>query len=76
MFQEKTIADDGTSYTIEILLDDSLKDAYLEAFEAALLDITTGMLPLGGATTKGHGVFSGVVLENGVNLSIGKNHGK
>lgn len=36
-----------------------------EAFEKALEDITTGMLPLGGATTKGHGVFIGNVLKNG-----------
>ena len=31
----------------------------LEAFKKALEDITTGMLSLGGATTKGHGIFTG-----------------
>ena len=40
----------------------------LEAFEKALKDITTGMLSLGGATTKGHGIFRGKVLKNGVEI--------
>lgn len=43
-----------------------------EAFEEALKDITTGMLPLGGATTKGHGVFTGVVLKDGKVLENGE----
>ncbi|WP_418179161.1 RAMP superfamily CRISPR-associated protein [Aliarcobacter lanthieri] len=36
-----------------------------DAFENALKDITTGMLSLGGATTKGHGIFSGVLKKDG-----------
>ncbi|MDX4050739.1 RAMP superfamily CRISPR-associated protein [Aliarcobacter skirrowii] len=39
-----------------------------DAFEKALKDITIGMLSLGGATTKGHGIFSGKVLKNGVEI--------
>lgn len=58
LFQEKTIADDNT-YEIEILLSKDVEDEYVKAFESTLTDITTGMLSLGGATTKGHGVFSG-----------------
>jgi CRISPR/Cas system CMR subunit Cmr4 (Cas7 group RAMP superfamily) len=58
LFQEKTVADER-EYEIEILLHVSVKDKELEAFEAALTDITTGMLSLGGATTKGHGIFNG-----------------
>lgn len=58
LFQEKTVADER-EYKIEILLHQDIKDKELEAFEAALTDITTGMLALGGATTKGHGIFSG-----------------
>ncbi|MFP4486329.1 MAG: RAMP superfamily CRISPR-associated protein [Campylobacterales bacterium] len=65
LFQEKTIARDDENYEIEILLDSSLKDTeYEKAFECALTDITTGMLPLGGATTKGHGVFCGELRKN------------
>jgi len=70
LFQEKTIAD-SREYEIEILLENlenSVKDEYREAFESALKDITTGMLPLGGMTTKGHGIFSGEVYRDGEKL--------
>jgi CRISPR/Cas system CSM-associated protein Csm3 (group 7 of RAMP superfamily) len=63
LFQEKTIAQKDT-YTIEILLHVDIKDDEQKAFEKALCDITTGMLPLGGMTTKGHGVFIGTLLKN------------
>ena len=59
LFNEQTIAD-TREYTIEILLDESnIDEEMIKAFESALTDITTGMLALGGATTKGHGVFTG-----------------
>jgi len=68
LFQEKTIADDK-KYTIEILLekdDENIEfQKAIKAFEASLDDICTGMLALGGATTKGHGVFSGTILKDG-----------
>lgn len=40
-------------------------DLTLQAFENALLDITKGLLPLGGMTTKGHGIFTGSLSKNG-----------
>lgn len=58
LFQEKTIAQKD-KWEIEILLENSIQGKELEAFESALTDITTGMLPLGGTTTKGNGVFVG-----------------
>ncbi len=68
LFNEKTISDDRI-YTIEILLkkdDENIEyQKTVKAFESALKDITTGMLSLGGAITKGHGVFSGTVLRDG-----------
>lgn len=67
LFQEKTIADNGW-YEIEILLEKIDDETIVKAFECALKDIATGMLPLGGATTKGHGVFIGEVLKNGERL--------
>ena len=67
LFQEKTIADDR-EYSIEILLEKNIDDTYIKAFESSLNDICNGMLPLGGATTKGHGVFTGTVLKDGVAL--------
>jgi len=68
LFNEKTVADDGDSYEIEILLHVKVSDVALTAFESALKDITSGMLSLGGATTKGHGIFKGTVLKNGETL--------
>jgi len=64
LFQEKTIADDR-EYKIDILLEKNIDNEYINAFESALEDIRTGMLPLGGMTTKGHGVFSGEVFKDG-----------
>jgi CRISPR/Cas system CMR subunit Cmr4 (Cas7 group RAMP superfamily) len=36
-----------------------------EALKHALIDICKGLLPLGGMTTKGHGIFVGTLFENG-----------
>ena len=62
LFQEKTIASKET-FTLEILINEKKvkekDEVALKALEKALKDITTGMLSLGGATTKGHGIFTG-----------------
>jgi len=58
LFQEKTIAQKD-EWEIEILLENGIDKEYIGAFESALDDICSGMLPLGGMTTKGHGVFIG-----------------
>ena len=39
-----------------------------KAFEKTLKDICSGMLGLGGMTTKGHGFFSGDVFKDGEKL--------
>ena len=68
LFQEKTIAQKD-KWEIEILLENKdIEERYIKAFEAALKDVCSGMLPLGGMTTKGHGVFSGIVLKDGNEL--------
>jgi CRISPR/Cas system CSM-associated protein Csm3 (group 7 of RAMP superfamily) len=64
LFQEKTIAYTD-EWSVEILLHKSVDGNALQAFESTLSDITTGMLALGGATTKGHGTFSGSWSKNG-----------
>ena len=58
LFQEKTVAK-KSEFTIEILLKKGISNEALKAFEAALKDVVEGRLPLGGATTKGHGFFKG-----------------
>ncbi|MBU1668183.1 hypothetical protein KKC13_07160 [bacterium] len=58
LFQEKTIAQ-RDEWSIEILLENGVEEPFVKAFEQSLDDVCSGMLALGGATTKGHGVFSG-----------------
>lgn len=58
LFQEKTTAQHDV-WEIEMLLAHGVDEVCVKAFEATLDDICSGMLPLGGATTKGHGIFSG-----------------
>jgi len=50
---------------LEIVIEKSSTSQYvIEAFENALLDITKGLLPLGGMTTKGMGIFTGTLKKN------------
>lgn len=58
LFQEKTIAQKD-EWEIEILLENGVEEPFVKAFEKSLDDVCSGMLALGGATSKGHGVFSG-----------------
>ncbi len=69
LFQEKTIAQ-RDEWEIEILLKKETDALAVTAFESALKDITTGMLPLGGTTTKGNGVFTGTITKNGENYEV------
>ena len=47
------------------------KDQNIEkAFEEALKDICKGLLPLGGMTTKGHGIFRGTLSKNGKPIEL------
>ncbi len=65
LFQEKTIT---TSEKIELIFwveKSALNNGVIEqAWEAALKDVANGLLPLGGKTTKGHGLFKGNVYKN------------
>ncbi len=63
LFQEKTIAQKD-KWEIEIYLENGVDKKYIDSFEKALKDICKGMLPLGGATTKGHGVFQGKLIKD------------
>jgi CRISPR/Cas system CMR subunit Cmr4 (Cas7 group RAMP superfamily) len=61
LFSEEVTYGKGEVYTLTFRVkNDVLKDgAVQQAFEDALTDITTGMLPLGGGVNRGHGCFSG-----------------
>ncbi len=71
LFQEKTI-NSNEIISLEILLEKNIEDKKaIKAFEAALCDLANGNLPLGGATTKGHGFFSGKVFKDNEELNCG-----
>jgi CRISPR/Cas system CSM-associated protein Csm3 (group 7 of RAMP superfamily) len=61
LFQEKAVRHD-TTITLEIWVDTLAfkEDENIQkAWEAALYDITSGRLPIGGHSSKGHGIFTG-----------------
>lgn len=61
LFQEKAIRHDEP-ITLDVWVDTTAfqGDEHIrKAWEAALNDITTGQLPLGGHSSKGHGIFKG-----------------
>lgn len=59
LFQEKVVHSEGFELDIFVEQDVLEKSDIKKAFELALTDLTTGLLPLGGNTMKGHGVFTG-----------------
>ena len=65
LFQEKATLGKGQHIreilyvNYEALRDNTIK----EAFEHALSDICTGMLPLGGGTNRGNGIFTGTLYK-------------
>lgn len=65
LFNERVESGSGAAngFTLEFLVEkDALDDDNIQkAFEMALNDIATGMLPLGGGVMRGHGVFTGTV---------------
>ena len=75
LFQEKTIAQKDM-WKIEIHLHKDVQGDELKAFELALEDIAIGMLPLGGMTTKGHGVFCGGLYRGEELLAQGDCNGE
>lgn len=66
LFQEKSANGRGQTYELEILVK---KEALEEeekvrmAFEQSLNDICEGLLPLGGATNRGYGIFTGKLIH-------------
>lgn len=61
LFQEKVSTSAQEEFSEEIYVEkDALADSTIrKAFEQALQDICNGLLPLGGGTNRGHGIFTG-----------------
>ncbi len=66
LFQEKVIYGHGNEYTLDIYVENNaIDDKDIEsAFENSLHDICTGLLPLGGITNRGNGIFTGTATKN------------
>lgn len=66
LFQEKVIYDKDTEYTFDIYVENSAlaDDDIKKAFVQSLREICTGLLPLGGITNRGNGIFTGTATEN------------
>ena len=61
LFNEQTLYAKGETFVISIMIANNAfvdKDVQT-AFECSLIDVATGMLPLGGGVNRGNGVFTG-----------------
>lgn len=65
LFSEKVSYLKDDQLEINLYLESNVEEIYQDALKAALTDICKGLLPLGGMTTKGHGIFTGRLLEDG-----------
>ncbi len=69
LFNEEVVYGKETTYDLIIKVVKSTLCGDIEkAFEKALADLATGMLPLGGGTMRGHGCFTGTILKDGKEL--------
>lgn len=77
LFQEKAVyaKDASNAITLQILVKDDLKrdELVTDAFEQSLQDICEGLLPLGGATNRGYGIFTGKLVKNGMIIYLKDN---
>ena len=68
LFSEKVSYLKEGSLMIDIFVDEVDDSEKQQALELALEDVCKGTLPLGGMTTKGHGIFTGKLTKNGKTL--------
>jgi CRISPR/Cas system CSM-associated protein Csm3 (group 7 of RAMP superfamily) len=65
LFSEKVSNLLGNDFNFDVFVQYNTEDEILKSLESALGDICKGLLPLGGMTTKGHGMFTGKLVKNG-----------
>lgn len=64
LFSEKVSYLEVDTLKIDVFLEKGVCIKYEEVLEKTLTDICRGLLPLGGMTTKGHGIFTGSLAKN------------
>ena len=68
LFNEETLYAKGHTYNLKLLVNQVAfaGDNFVKmAFEDALKDLCSGMLPLGGGVNRGNGCFEGIIKRNG-----------
>ena len=67
LFTEKAVYGKGREFRTTLMVNSSAfkTEKVEESFEAALFDLCSGMLPLGGGVNRGNGVFEGTIMKNG-----------
>ncbi|EPR69806.1 RAMP superfamily CRISPR-associated protein [Cyclobacterium qasimii] len=64
LFSEKVSYINDESMKIDVFVEKTVSDEHMAVLEETLMDICRGLLPLGGMTTKGHGIFTGTLIIN------------
>ena len=72
LFSEEVLYASGESFDMELLLHkQEIKEGnIIPAFEAALIDLCKGFLPLGGGVNKGFGTFIGSLTKDGETIYV------
>ncbi|WP_278581422.1 RAMP superfamily CRISPR-associated protein [Prevotella denticola] len=69
LFSEEVLYASGKTFNLELMLRKTAVDEkdgkIVKAFEAALIDLCKGYLPLGGGVNRGNGTFKGKLNKNG-----------
>lgn len=70
LFQEKSVMGKECKYVLNIMVKSSAleDDAVKAAFEHSLKEVCEGLLPLGGMTNRGNGIFIGELYKNDIAL--------
>ncbi len=68
LFSEETVYGKGSKFELKVLVNkasfkEDKENKIKKAFESALNDICTGMLPLGGGVNRGNGIFIGKLIK-------------
>jgi CRISPR/Cas system CSM-associated protein Csm3 (group 7 of RAMP superfamily) len=67
LFNEEVIYKEDDTYNYILTMQvhkDVLKGDVEKAFDLTLIDLSSGMLPLGGGTMRGHGCFTGTIIKD------------
>lgn len=71
LYDEKVIYAPESTFLLRVLVPKTgLEEEAVNPLIHALKDVCKGMLPIGGMTNRGHGVFTGSLTCNGKEVSL------